>query len=350
MKKISIILITIVLFFSKINAQITISQSDMPSNGDTIRYSNASLSSLSFTPNLTGGSYTWNFNTLSKTSQDIYEYKSSTSTAYLLYFFGKIGLKTDDISISSFSLTNIYSFYTKNSSLFKTEGQGYSYNSIPLANNYIDDDEIYQFPLNFGDKDSSTFYFNYNLSAITSSLNYAQAGYRINEVDGYGSIVTPYSTYTNVLRVKTTLVSHDSIKILSFPINTTRKTITYKWLSNTEKIPVLEISGTLLGSSYTINSIKYRDKVQITSGIFESDKALVGATVYPNPFSDFLSLKSENINLEYKIVDINGREILSGSFSNLENKNTELLPKGVYFVTISNIESNKSQSFKVIKD
>ena len=82
-------------------AQITITQADMPSNNDTIRFSNAALTNLNFVATNTGPSYNWDFSRLTMTTQDIYAYKSSFFTPYLLYFFNTIGLKTaDSIGVS----------------------------------------------------------------------------------------------------------------------------------------------------------------------------------------------------------------------------------------------------------
>jgi hypothetical protein len=240
MKKLySLILFLLVTHVS--SAQITITQADMPAINDTIRFTNAPVANLNFVPTNTGANKTWDFSTLGYTSQDVNQYKSSFSTPYLLYFLNKIGLKIPDIGFTGFQLTNMYAFYTKSATLFKNEGLGYTYNNVPLANNYIDDDEIYQFPLQFNRRDSSTFYFDFKLLDLTNNLNYAQNGYRINEVDGWGSITTPYKNYPSVLRVKSRIQTYDTITLSGFPIVTRRTSIEYKWLSNTEKIPVLEI-------------------------------------------------------------------------------------------------------------
>ena len=147
-------------------AQITITQADMPSINDTIRFTNAPVNSLNFVPTNTGANKTWDFSTLGYTSQEVNQYKSSFSTPYLLYFLNKIGLKIPDIGFAGFQLTNMYAFYTKSALLYKNEGLGYTYNNVPLANSYIDDDEIYQFPLQFNRRDSSTFYFDFKSYVI----------------------------------------------------------------------------------------------------------------------------------------------------------------------------------------
>lgn len=351
MKKLNVLLIASALCFSKANSQITITQTDMPSANDTIRYSNAAINSITFTPSQTGSNYNWNFSSLTSNSQSVYQYKNSLNTSYFFYFINKIGLKTaDSIGISTIQLKNVYSFYTKNSTVFKTEGQGYSYNNIPLANSYVDDDEIYQFPLQYGDHDSSTYYFDYNLSAYTTYIDYAQNGSRVNDVDGWGSITTPFATYSNVLRVKTTIYSHDTITVLGFPLITNRKTIEYKWLSKTEKIPVLEISGTLIGQNYSINTIKYRNNVPIISSTRELDKESFNISVFPNPCEDKLNIYSSISDLNYKIFDVLGVQKLIGVIQANEIINTQSLNPGVYFISTYTSSNKPVKSFKLIKE
>jgi len=301
------LLFTLILSGSMLfsNAQITITQNDMPSANDTIRYSNAATNSVTFVPSNTGANYNWNFSNLIPVSQGLYEYKNSINTPYFFYFIGKIGLKTaDSLGVSTIQLTDIYSFYTKSSTVFKTEGLGYSYSNIPLSNNYLDEDEIYQFPLQFGDHDSSTYYFDYDLSAYTTYIDYAQNGSRVNTVDGWGIITTPYTTYNNVLRVKTQIYAHDTITVLGFPIVTNRTTVEYKWLSNTEKIPVLEISGTENGTNYTITSIKYRDYYFNITGIENNLYKSGTFSIYPNPATDKITVDISSIQGNNNIVSI----------------------------------------------
>ena len=68
-------------------AQITITQADMPSNNDTIRYSNAATTNLNFVATNTGANYNWDFSRLNMTAQDIYAYKSSFFNALFVVFF-----------------------------------------------------------------------------------------------------------------------------------------------------------------------------------------------------------------------------------------------------------------------
>ncbi len=241
-----------------VSAQITIKSSDLPGSGDTLRYSTAGNNNLGDFQK-TAANYTWNFSSLKPTGQEIEEYKPSLQTPYAFYFLGanKFGIKTaDSVNLLIVTFYDLYDFYQNNSSAYSTEGRGLKYSGFPIASYYSDKDEIYQFPLDYGDRDSSTFRYKVDLATLAS---YSTSGYRINEVDGWGSITTPYGTFS-CLRVKTTIVSNDTIKFSIVPIGMKNTTIQYKWLAKNEKFPILEIEGTETILGFTVNSVRYRDK------------------------------------------------------------------------------------------
>lgn len=240
-------------------AQIQITSAAMPAAGDTVRFSSASPVGLNLNLSKKGASQSWDYSNLVSTGQDLSQFISANKTPYLFYFFNQIGQKTaDSFGVGQFAFRNIYSFYSKSSSVFKAEGLGYEFSSIPLASNYTDEDEIYQFPLAYGDSDVTTFRFKFSIPGQTF-FSVVQKGSRTNVVDGWGSIKTPYKTYSDVLRVKTTVDEIDSIVSsfggTAFP----RKQVIYKWLSADEKIPVLEITGTEALGVFTPQQIRFRD-------------------------------------------------------------------------------------------
>lgn len=239
------------------DAQITITSADLPSANDTIRYSNANPIP-GWPISQAGPNQVWDFSTLTATSQDVEWYRSSLQTPYAFFFLGfnKYGRKiADSLGVGAFMFKDIYNFYRKASNVIEVEGIGLRFQGIPLPAYYTDKDELYQFPLQFNDRDSSTFKFSITLPGLGA---YSQVGYRINEVEGWGSITTPFGTF-NCLKVKSRIVSKDSLNIGGFPIPFTRRTTEYKWLANGQKIPVLEISGIQTGNNFNPTTIKYRD-------------------------------------------------------------------------------------------
>lgn len=305
MKKILLINFNLFLIFSSwAQSPITISSSSMPSSGDTLRYSNASPNGIDYTS--TGANYFWDYSNLISLNQDIYQYKAASQTPYAFYFIGinKYGLKVaDSIGAANFKFYDVYNFFQKTTSVFKTEGTGFRYNGIPLAAYYSDDDELYQFPLNFGDRDSSTYAYSVSLG---STASYSQKGYRINEVDGWGYIKTPYDSLP-CLRLVSTSYGRDSLNVNGFPLNFPNIQRSFKWLTTSEKIPVLEISGQLQNNNFTPTQVRYRDRYQSAIGMNEFDNESE-FSLYPVPSSDFLNLRFYNTTSgELKFYDLNGK-------------------------------------------
>ncbi|MCC6721118.1 MAG: PKD domain-containing protein [Bacteroidia bacterium] len=271
--KYKIIIIIQFVFWANINfAQITISSSETPSANDTIRYSTVQMAQgVDF--KTSGANKSWNFTSLNANSQDIYEFKNSTSTPYIFNFgLGAIGLKmADSLGSGQMGLKDIYNFFKKSTGKWEAIGIGFKLSVLPLpqAGKYTNNDEIYQFPLNFNDKDSSSFYLNIPLTAYTFSIgNFYRWGNRVNYVDGWGKISTPYKSDVECLRIKSVITEIDSFAISlsgQAPINFAfpNDRIEYKWLVKNEKIPMLEVVGSEIGGNFVAREIKYRDKYRV---------------------------------------------------------------------------------------
>ncbi|MEN9511482.1 MAG: hypothetical protein RLZZ370_1301 [Bacteroidota bacterium] len=245
-------------FLPAAQAQITINSSHMPKSGDTLRYSDAAISSQ-IDYKKTGAGITWDFSKLTPTGQDIYQYKSSVQVnpAYFFWGLSTFGLKVaDSFGFGQFKVKDIYDFYKNSSAKFTAEGRGLTFNGFPIPSDYSDPDEVYQFPLEYGDRDSSTFKVSFQLATF---ISLTQKGYRINEVTGYGTVITPYGSFS-CLQVKTTIPEIDTIGSGTFKFPFPRTTVQYKFLSTAERIPVLEVSGSLTGGTFTPQFIRYRDK------------------------------------------------------------------------------------------
>jgi len=258
------------------NGQITITQNDMPSNGEQIRYTNAETTNTGFSASKTGSNQTWDFSKLVPTSQDVYSFKSSLKTSYLLYFFNTIGLKTQD-SLNLFIATfyDIYDFYKSNKDKWSIVGRGFTYSKIPLPATFSKEDIIYKFPLNYGDIDTNDYAFALSDPTGTLPVSFKEFGTRINTVDGWGSLTTPYGNF-DCVRIKSKITYIDSIKVSNFSFGIPGTRYEYKWLTNGEKIPVLQIDGTQVFNTFNISSVKFRDNKREIKPIadFEADKTL----------------------------------------------------------------------------
>ena len=239
-------------------AQITITSSDMPSAGDTLRYSLSSSTVSSALLNQVGTNQTWDFSFLTPSNQDIAAYKTPASInfAYLLSFgSSSYGKKDADQNIGIVTASDVYLFYRNSASSFATDGRGFTVSGspLPLSQTYTGKDVLYKFPLNYGNADTNS-YSSSEVNAVVAQI--ASSGRRINTVDAWGSITTPFGTF-NFIRVKSVVRHTDTVKTQLINIPVTRNYTEYKWLAQGQKIPILEIvvvSG--FGGSTTI---RYRD-------------------------------------------------------------------------------------------
>ena len=270
----------------------------MPSQGDTIRVSLPTTASLFDTGNTdyltTGANYFWNFTNMNTNEQSVRKFIAPPGLFSFYFFPPRFGEKVLDsvplpaIPVGSLTLVikDVHNFYKKNSTTsFNNVGTGMMVSGIPLGATAVgsDEDELYKFPLNYGDRDSTTFKF----ATPTTTLipfKYKKNGYRITEVDGWGFVSTPMGTEP-CIRVVSTQYATDSIIITSPPLtipfpNYVR---TYQWLTLGEKVPYFEVSGNLLGTTFTPTLVSYRDVARSFVGIQEQDKTEHALAIYPNP-------------------------------------------------------------------
>lgn len=350
--KIQLLLAT--CFFSIfLKAQITITSSNMPVSGDTCRYSSALATSIT-NYTATGTNFVWNFS-LTPTAQDIRKFQPSAATPYFFYFLPpKFGEKTlDSVPVPNIpgfpvSIKNIYSFYKKvtTPSSFNSEGLGLTMSGIPIGATFTNEDELYKFPLVYGNRDSTIF----KLSTPSNSLipfTYKKQGYRITEADGWGTITTPYGTAA-CLRVVTTQYSIDTISISALPMGFNKFGFpnyarSYQWLTTGEKIPYLEVSGNVIAGNFTPSQVKYRDRARLFVGLKEeSFQPLL--SVFPNPANTDITIVTteQKQAITAEIIDLQGKKVKIQeleNYSQLFNSNiidVSALAKGIYILTLSN--------------
>ncbi len=262
----SLLTVTLLFIGGQNFAQITITSADMPSVNDNILISvNTSLNG--FLPAATGPNHVWDYSFLIPDSQRVISHVSASTTPYTLYNFlatyGVYNYQPDQFPFSLLGMppTNVYDFYKKTGTFLAIVGQGITVggNAIPALYNAAD--RVYSFPITYLGKDSSNSSFSFPLPNIGY---YAKKQKRLNEVDGWGTLTTPYGTF-NTLRIKTTLTILDSIYLdtIHFGFTIPRQIIyQYKWFTNGKKIPLLEIDATAgLAGGLTIDRVNWRDSI-----------------------------------------------------------------------------------------
>lgn len=322
-----------------IQAQTIIDNNDMPQEGDTIRQSNTfDTGTINYLE--TGEGINWDFSSLIPLTQKVDTFVSFSSTpwVYQLIFFGSANLAQPLLQfdqLPGFQVTDSYNFYKNTSSSFVQAGNAATLNEIPLPNKFSDPDKIFQFPLNFGNADSSYSTYNFAVPGIGYLGGWKN---RVNHADGWGTLTTPYGTF-NVLRVKSEVMQYDSIYIdsLGFGIPTTREYTEYKWLGENFGLPLCTVTDDGL-----LSTITYIDSVRnILSGVSEIDIAKK-IRIFPNPCEDKISIQSVfpiEMNHGIEVLNMEGKVVQSFKFQNASNTKKSLhlnfnqgAQSGIYFL------------------
>lgn len=323
--------IIICLLAGSLVAQITITQADMPSPGDSLRYSNASPQGLNF--NQTGANQYWNFSNLFPLRQGREDYVYSLQTIYAFYFLGvnQYGTKiADSLGGGPFQFTEVYNFYRSASADFRAEGVGFRYQGVPLAAYYSDEDELFQFPMEYGNRDTSTYKFSVDLG---NGTRFSQQGTRYNYVDGWGSIKTPWDSL-DCLRLVSTTDGIDSVTFNGFSIGFPRVQRNIKFMANGVKIPVLEVIGMVQNGQFQPQQLKYRDNYQNLVAISEPQATEI--QIFPNPTQKEINILAlDQTPVRCQLWDMNGKLILENEkYSAWQQLQVEEFTKGIYFLKV----------------
>jgi len=344
-------------------AQVTVSTSDMPNVNDTIRFSET-IDIQGVDPALTGTNYLWDFSLLQPISQRIDTFFAVTSTpiAYQ-FFFNNVFLYAahkasyattgQDFNLQVVNFTEVFDFIKNSSSAYSNVGFGSNINGIPSSTRKIPVDVEYSLPLNYGNTNTSNSEFSVGVPTVGT---YGQTQERIDTVDGWGSLITPYGTF-NCIRVKSVLNKIDTIYTDQFGIGFTiprPQEIEYKWLANGKGMPLLKV----VTNGGAVTEIEYQDSIRDLSVGVNKISFINEVKVFPNPTKDFIvidltSKKFGNVSIE--MFDVLGKEtkevyankLLKGNNKMLINLLEKGVKSGVYFVNII-VDGDRVASKKII--
>ncbi len=338
----SFLTLLVVVFAISVHAQITIDQNSFPTpNVEYVVSHSNSLDSTLYTAS--GANQNWDFTGLIPYSQDTVTFLSPNSPSLPITYIVAFNNPLDpdhkattsspvefDQSFPMVTISNVYSFYKLTSSEWIQVGMGAEANGTPLPVRWNPTETILTFPANYGDQSTSNSAF----EADIPSLGYInEERVRVNNIDGYGTVTTPYGTF-QALKVNSTIYIHDSVYVesmgMSMPID--RKEVEYKWLVNGFKIPIIQVTQKIgMGAS---TEITYIDSLR---DIFIPEMTLQKITTYPNPAEDKLQFKltQKNFPLIAEVYDQQGRLIMSKMLENT-TLNISKLKAGFYSVRLKN--------------
>lgn len=326
MKKIYCLLLVIVLAVSAANAQITITRANMPVAGEQFIFSTTN-DQIDIKP--TGANHNWDFSKLQPGLNDTFIFKrpADISMLYAFAFTGSVALKQPG-GLGG-GQGDAYQFFKASSTTYSQVGLGINVIASDLPIKYNDEDEVYNFPLNFRRKDSSTFAGKQDIPGIGKIVI---KGIRITEVDGWGTITTPYKTY-NCLRVRSFVREIDSLAGQGFMTDR----VEFKWLALEEKVPVLQVIGTVVNGQFMQQSVMYRDiyRSNVNPNAPVADFMVKDSVVFVKDTVPFANLSTGNMNQYNWTFTPNTVTFIAGTNQNSPNPVVTFNAAGKYTVTLS---------------
>jgi len=349
MKKITLFL---TLLFTVISySQTTYNSTDFAAQNEQFLVSNATagLSGYDFT--LTGTNYNWNYSLLTPNTQETILWENPNNTGYKVawcltsgytvncntQFNNAFNLATkvsDGIQLQGVGLTNIIDHLKLSSSTLENKMIGAAVTvsgvSIPFVAQYQTSDAIYHFPINYNDNYVTNNVLNIDLNSLGIPVQYASTGQRTNLVEGWGSLTTPYGSFPNVLKMKTTLVTNYTITTASGSVPTTLTTISYKWFDPNYGIPVLEVSGDVIANAWVPTKVTYIDNQQC----LQPTALFAYAPLVPDydPTTQSVTLSFINSSINY---DISNWNFGDGNSSSSDNPTHSYTCPGTKLVTLT---------------
>ena len=329
-------------------AQISLTEADFAGGNESLIMSIAVDNTIDFAT--TGANYSWDFTHLAPQTQRFRGFMGMSGlplfinavyvTTVLPQYQATYHLPSTDLPLdqaSAFlpiSITELNQYTRKTANAITSVG--YSVNiegtSLPVKSDTIE--TRYVLPLNYGDTYYSRGYTNLDMNPFFDAI-FRQYRQRYSQVDGWGSIATPYGVF-DVLRIKHTINEVDSIRVDVFGNQTwipipVPDTYIYEWLANGERDAIMRITTNDIMGNEVVTGIEYKD---YDYGLGLNELAFQ-MEIYPNPTSDVLSIRNIAQNSSYKIVDMKGAEVLNGTLSTpMTSINVAMLQNGIYQLVI----------------
>jgi len=362
MKKITLFLFAMILTITQLNAQITITESDMPAfQTKYLMYRDTTPSQL-ITPGNAGANQTWNFaSAFIHQATDTLLYIDPATTPYGSDF------TNSNLCLKKTNQAIYYSYFNKNSDSLNLLGQNGYYNQIPTPITAAFDPtlKIMKFPTTYLTNFTTTSgfskiaYFGQTFNSIfVDSVKVKDITTANTSFDAYGSITIPLGTY-QCLRSVITRTSIDTIWIKSISLGG-------QWTDVSSLLP--DFGGTHISKLYswqttgigynllemyvdanndTLMSVSYLG--QIPQGISEIESKS-DFQIFPNPATDVVYVFSNQIIKEVVIFNAIGESVKTLNVNDLSlNVNIADLTTGAYYIKATDQNNNTICTKKFIK-
>lgn len=302
MKKIYTLSLFVVLGLA-VKAQTLTEANHSPASGE--QFTTVQCDSTGVTPGSSGTGVIWNFSSVTAHTAIVNNYTAMPTSTVNPY-------PVPGITVAS-SINNI-SYYTTSSSFLKYWGGNIT--AGPVSGNLIYSSPAISatYPMSLNSSSSSVTGGTINVSSPLS-LNGTFIGNSGVIADATGTVILPFGTFTNVIRV----VSTQTIEFTTALANGTVTQMNYDYYSTTVKPSLFTISTSTLNvpafGAPSTQTIVTR-LIPSTVGVRENYQLISDLSVYPNPATTQLNFYTENKSVKHVFIyDVSGKLIESKLFT-----------------------------------
>ncbi|MFM7014888.1 MAG: T9SS type A sorting domain-containing protein [Bacteroidota bacterium] len=328
-------------------AQITITTADLPTAGSS--YILASDTNYTGVISPGGASQTWNYSQLVNDGQDTLSFQAAAGTPYASTFPGaNLAVNSPIDSIWAYFISNANGLYLKGAYTYSTAGIGGVSNTSLVYNPA----QIYApTPFTYGSSRNEVSRFQLDITSMTPHLRIIHRTETALTGDGYGSLTTPYATYSNTIRIKSVDLSYDSIFVdllgigfYTFAQVSQSQTTSYKWYKNGHPSYVLGLDADSLGTNVTGADFLF---VPGATGV-QTIANQQAVKSYPNPANNFMTIEiPQELKTQSTLQVYNnaGQQINNIAINNVDQYLLDVkeYPSGLYSIIISGAKTYSSR-------
>lgn len=334
MKKLNSMLFLVIGIMSY--AQPSVTRAGVDRINSTVNLKSEDVSGTSITAGSAGANITWDFSMYTGTNPVAYTARACPGQSNCFRFPG-----ANRITTIANADTHDFSAMTDTEATMLGSYSGPALGDVTVT--YINPLIEYKFPITYQQQFDDTYEFN-SVSAAIGNTN--ETGQVSVSVDGYGTVITPKGTYSNVLRIKRMRTATQTIASLPVPMTATYTNESYQWVSQSDGMVF----------SFAINSFVFNGNTNVSKLVSYLDPGVLSTadlnrkaeefTIYPNPSSDLITVTSKDDIKKVTVIALDGKIVLTAD--NSEKIDVSKLSKGVYILQ-GELKNGTVISKKIIK-
>lgn len=127
----------------------------------------------------------------------------------------------------------------------------------PFAVVYQSPDTVLTFPVSFGTSHTSRISWGLNLQPAGFDIQYQSNQTRTSTADAWGTVITPFDTLREVIRVRAVVDRNDVLTTDSISLPILVSQVEYTWFDTSYGLPVMIATGILTDTSEVINNVSF---------------------------------------------------------------------------------------------